>query len=284
MITLMSVSWALNPPIGKIALRHFTPLLLMGVRTTIAAALILAVFVCWKGERRTIQPADWPRLLFLTLALLIGNQVLFVYGLSLTSVAHSAFLYALVPLVVLLMAALAGQERFRASKLVGMMIAIAGVVLLASERGGQSAAPTLIGDLLTLGAVACFSAFTVLGKSERARYGPLTLTTLGYVSGAVAMQPFVWGIYGQGALLEIPWSGWAALLYMAIFPAVIAYLIYFWALGHAPASKIAALQYIQPPLTAALGALFLGESASATVLWSGGLILLGVFVTERAGS
>jgi drug/metabolite transporter (DMT)-like permease len=80
----------------------------------------------------------------------------------------------------------------------------------------------------------------------------------------------------------VPWVGWAALLYMAVFPAVLGYLIYFWALGHAPASKIAAVQYIQPPLATAFSSLFLGEAVSSMLLWAGGLILTGVFLAERA--
>ena len=282
LITLMTVFWALNPPIGKVALRHFPPLLLIGVRTMIAAGLILAIFSARKQDHKPIRRGDWPRLLFLTLGLQIGNQVLFVNGLSRTSVAHAAFLYALVPIVVLVMAAAAGQEKMRAKKLVGMAIAIAGVVLLALERGGTSAAPTLLGDALTLCAVACFSGFTVLGKSERARYGPLTLTTIAYVAGALAFQPVVWWSYRGFAYVDVPWQSWAALLYMAIFPAVLGYLIYFWALAYAPASKIAAVQYIQPPMATLFGVLFLGEVVSATALSAGGLILGGVFLTERA--
>jgi drug/metabolite transporter (DMT)-like permease len=282
LITLMTVFWALNPPIGKIALEHFPPLLLIGVRTMIAAALILVFFFNSKEARKPIQRSDWPRLLFLTLGLQIGNQVLFVNGLSRTSVAHSSFLYALTPIVVLLLAASIGQEQVRAKKLAGMGIAIAGVILLTTDKGGPSAEPTLLGDGLTLLAVAAFSGFTVLGKNERARYGALTLTTIAYVSGAIAFQPVVWGAYRDFALLEVPWPSWAALLYMAVFPAVAGYLIYFWALGHAPASKIAAVQYIQPPMATAFSALFVGESVSATLLWSGALILTGVFLTERA--
>lgn len=282
LITLMTVFWTLNPLIGKVALRHFPPLLLIGVRTMIAAALILAVYKGWKGERKPIQRGDWPRLLFLTLFLQIGNQVLFVSGLSRTSVAHSAFIYALVPVVVLLVASAIGQEHLRVKKLVGMGIAIAGVVLLAYERGGEGVQPTMLGDLLTMCGVAAFSTFTVLGKSERARYGPLTLTTIAYCSGALAFQPVVWGWYGPASLVGIPWESWAALLYMAILPAVAGYLIYFWALGHAPASKIATVQYIQPPLATSLSALFLGEAISPLLLGAGALIMTGVVLAERA--
>jgi drug/metabolite transporter (DMT)-like permease len=163
-----------------------------------------------------------------------------------------------------------------------MGIAIVGVAVLASERGAAGAEPTLAGDLLTFCGVAAFSTFTVLGKSERARYGPLTLTTIAYCSGALAFQPVVWGWYGASSLVGIPFASWAALLYMAILPAVAGYLIYFWALGHAPASKIATVQYIQPPLATGLSALLLGEAISPMLLIAGGVIMTGVVLAERA--
>jgi len=282
LIALMTVFWTLNPLIGKVALRHFPPLLLIGVRTMIAAALILPLYLSWKGDRQPIARRDWPRLLFLTLGLQIGNQVLFVTGLSRTSVAHSAFLYALTPVVVLLVASSIGQEHLRVKKLLGMAIAIVGVLLLANERAVEGSPATLAGDLVTLCGVAAFSSFTVLGKSERARYGPLTLTTVAYCSGAIVFQPVVWAGYGVAALEGIPWTSWAALLYMAVLPAVVGYLIYFWALGHAPASKIATMQYMQPPLATGLSALFLGEPVSPMLLGAGTLILTGVILAERA--
>jgi len=88
--------------------------------------------------------------------------------------------------------------------------------------------------------------------------------------------------YGVAALEGIPWTSWAALLYMAVLPAVVGYLIYFWALGHAPASKIATMQYMQPPLATGLSALFLGEPVSSMLLGAGTLILTGVILAERA--
>ncbi len=281
LVTAMTLVWALNPLVGKIALRHFPPLLLIAVRTSLAALAILPIWLA-RDERKPIPGRDWPRLLFLTVGLLLGNQVLFVVALSRTSVAHSAFLYCLVPAVVLLMAAVAGQERLTLGKLGGMALATAGVVLLANERGGGAAAPTLLGDALTLVAVVVFAAFSVLGKHERARYGPLTLTAIAYVGGGLLFQPVVWLGYRGFDWGAVPAAGWWALLYMALLPAVVGYLIYFWALGHAPASKIASVQYIQPPLAAGLSALLLGEALTPMLGWAGGLILLGLISAERA--
>jgi drug/metabolite transporter (DMT)-like permease len=77
-------------------------------------------------------------------------------------------------------------------------------------------------------------------------------------------------------------AGWAALLYMAIFPAVIGYIIYYYALGFIAASRLSAFNYLQPPLATGLGVLLLGEPLTSLLLLGGTLILAGVAVTERS--
>jgi drug/metabolite transporter (DMT)-like permease len=89
------------------------------------------------------------------------NQVLFVYGLSQTSVSHSSLVIALTPMLVLLIAAMIGQERVTLKKLFGMSVALAGVATL-QLRGG-SGAGNLIGDGLIFLAAITFAAFTVAG-------------------------------------------------------------------------------------------------------------------------
>lgn len=281
LVAVMSLSWGINPIVGKIALRHFPPLMLIGLRTALAALVILPLFFSQGGAGRKIRPGDWPRLIGIGL-LQVGNQTLFLSGLGYTSVAHCAFLFSLSPLLVLLMAAALGQERIGMRKLAGMSICLAGVMLLSQDEGDSSAPPTFFGDALVFAATVAFSAFTVLSKNERSRYGSVALNTIAYCAGALVYQPIIWGVYGDLDLTQVPWPAWAAVVYMGTFPAVGGYLIYQWALGHAPASKIAVLQYVQPILVALLGLALLGEAVTAMLGVAGALILTGVVLAETA--
>ncbi len=277
----MTLFWGLNPIIGKVALREVPPLLLVGLRTTLSALVILTLFLRQNAASRRIDPGDWPRLIAIGL-MQVANQTLFISGLGYTSVAHCAFLVSLSPLLVLLMAAAMGQERIGMRKLAGMSICVAGVVLLSRDAGDPGAPPTLFGDALIFSATVVFAAFTVLSKNERKRYGSVTLNTIAYCSGALVYQPVVWGVYRDFDLGAIPWDVWGAIIYMGTLPSVGGYLIYQWALGHAPASKIAVLQYIQPPLIALLGFVLLGESVTLILAAAGAMILVGVILAETA--
>ena len=67
------------------------------------------------------------------------NQLLFISGLARTSVAHAALMIGLTPILVLLLAAAAGQEKLSAARLIGMAIALAGVAVLQFSPAGQQA-------------------------------------------------------------------------------------------------------------------------------------------------
>lgn len=276
---LMTVLWTLNPLAGKIALRHMPPFLLVAVRTAAAGLAILPVLLNTLRTARKPTWREWAMLGAFGFFLQIANQICFIYGLSRTSVAHTALIYALTPVVVLLIASAIGQEGFTARKLAGMAISVAGIALLSRDaEGGQA---TLFGDAVVFAAILLFSTFTVFGKEFRRRFGPVVMNGASYIAGGILLQPIVWGPYREVDLLALPFEAWAAVFYMAVFSAVIGYLIYYWALGHAPASRIATLQYLQPPLASALGWVVLGETVTWTLGAAGALILVGVFVTER---
>jgi drug/metabolite transporter (DMT)-like permease len=155
-------------------------------------------------------------------------------------------------------------------------------VLLSLDKPDDSG-PTFFGDAVNFASSCLFSFFTVMSKRYRIRYGPVTVSTFSYVSGTVTLLPVIlYFVVARGfPFAEVAPAGWTALLYMAVFPAVIGYIIYYYALGFIAASRLSAFNYLQPPLATALGVLFLGEPLTSLLLLGGTLILAGVAVTER---
>jgi len=278
-ISLMTVIWTLNPIAGKIAMRDFPPMLLVALRTAASGAMIGAVLWFKRRSQPKVAGKDWLLLLFFGVGLQVGNQIAFINGLGRTSVAHTAFVYALTPILVLALASYRGQEGFRARKLFGMVICIFGVMLLVRDQAGGEATP--LGDAIVFVGIIMFSCFTVFGKELQVRYGGVLLNAFAYMAGGIVLQPVVWLGYPDFDFPGVAWQSWAALSYMAAGPAVLGYLIYYWALSHVPASRVAAMQYLHPPLATGFSALFLGETVTLTLGIAGATILLGVFLTER---
>ena len=92
-------------------------MLLTCLRTTFAGAFILPIYL-WgeRGKRPAWTGRELRGLPMLGIFGVIANQLFFVVGLAWTSVAHASIVVTLMPILVLLLAALLGQERITARK------------------------------------------------------------------------------------------------------------------------------------------------------------------------
>lgn len=286
LLGVMVVCWALNFIVSKVALRELPPVLVAGIRTATAGLLMLPIFA-WQRSREprntpTWDRADLPMLLFLGLCGVALNQLFFVFGMSRTSVAHAAIMIAMTPIFVLLLAVARRQERLTVWRLLGLLICMGGVIVLQAAPSKGNATPTLLGDLLILGASITFALFTVLGKEFTRRCGSITVNTVAYVGGGLMLLPLTtWGLL-HGPPGAVSMTAWASVLYMAVFPSVVCYLIYYYALAHIPASRVSSLSYLQPVLATTLAVPLLGEPVTAALGLGGLLVLTGLIVAGRS--
>jgi drug/metabolite transporter (DMT)-like permease len=220
-------------------------------------------------------------LLYLGLFGVALNQLFFVLGVNLTSVAHSAFIIAMTPILVLLLSALMKVERITTRKVAGMALAICGVAILNAFPPAHGPQPSFTGDVFIFLAGLTFALFTVIGKRTTQRHNPVTVTSFAYVGGAVALAPFTVWQGSRFAFESVSAAGWFGLVYMAVFPSLVCYLIYYYALTHIPASRVASLAYLQPVVATGLAVALLGERVTLPLVLGGAVIFSGVYLTER---
>ena len=282
LIGLMTFLWALNFIVAKFAVRQIPPLMAAGLRTGLAGVLILPIYF-W--ERKTKGVAAWtkadvPMLMFLGMFGVALNQLFFVLGISRTSVAHAAIMIGITPILVLAIASAIGQESLSAGKLLGMAMALAGVVALQFSPS-KGAVTTVAGDFFIFLASVTFALFTVMGKRVVGNFSSITINTFAYVGGGLFLLPLtLWQSVGF-PFRQLSWATWASVLYMAAFPSVLCYLIYYYALTYIPASRVSAFSYLQPLLATLLAIPLLGENPTTSLVAGGCLVLVGVFVAER---
>ena len=280
----MVVGWSGNYIAGKVALQTFPPLFLYGLRISMAGALILPVY-WWQSRRhvRTWTRADLPMLFLLGILGAALTQFCFVMGLSRTSVAHSVIFANLTPILVLFLANARGMEKITPRKLLGVFVALVGVLLLRwLDINPHGAAPTLLGDLLTFCGSITFALYTVIGKPYTKRYGSVTVNTFAYTGGALLMAPVTVWQSAHFRFAGATWGAWATVFYMALVPSVICYLIYYHALAHLDATRLATFSYVQPPLATVMGIFLLGEHVTVSLVFAAVVIFAGVYLTEGA--
>jgi drug/metabolite transporter (DMT)-like permease len=280
----VTLFWAANAVAGKYALRGFSPLALAQLRVAGTALGFLAIYFAWHGWPRQLSRRDWT---FMGVGGLTGvtlNQLTYIDGLSRTSVAHTAWIIALGPILVLALSSLMRMEALTAAKAWGMVIAFCGVGVLTIGKPPAGTGANWVGDLILLAGRLAFACFTIMLKKGSDHYDSLTLNTLTFTAGAVLMIPFSAGALVHIHWKEIPAYAWEALAFMILLGTLLAYLLYAFALTVMTASQAISFVYLSPLITIGLGMWLLTETLTWKVGVAGVLILLGLYFTGQGGA
>ena len=190
----------------------------------------------------------------------------------------AAMLIQVSPVLIALLAALFLGERFTIHLALGLALAFAGVALIAfsTSPGGRS---DVLGVLLCLLSAVVYSISLILQKPLMGRLPAVHVTWLACSVGAVACLPFAGQLAGEVARAPASSIWW--LVYLGVFPTALAFTTYAYALKHMSAGNLGVTTYLVPPITIALGLVFLGE-APPTMAYAGGVLaLVGVAVARR---
>ena len=293
-IGLVIVIWTLNFIAAKIGLRSLPALTLASFRVVLAGLVMLPCYLLCsrlpgfseaaRNSRRGLTFRSGWTFLYMGFFGVTVNQICFTVGLRYTSVSHAAVIVGLGPIYALVFAVLFKLETATRRKATGMVIAFAGIAAMAWENGVSTHSPSVLGDAITMTGSIGFALYVVLGKRLGGRYDPLTMTAFSHYAGALIVLPVA--IRRAAALgaaehwRAIVWTGWAALLYMAVFSSAVAYVFYFWALRYLEASQLSAFSYLLPVGATVLGILWLGEKGSLNQILGGALALGGVYWIE----
>ena len=288
LIAVMVTFWSANYAAGKILMREVPSVLAAGLRITLAA-LFMTPLYAWQQGTSSWFNRDWPTLLALGVFGVTMNQFFFMVGLSRTSVSHSALLIGMTPVFVLLIAAAIRQERAAwevewqdqrfAWACTQVCPEVSDITWRAFWRTAVDGRPG--NNLCSWAIYQHFALFTVFSKNISTRHSPVTVNAWCYFSGALALAPSTLWEARDFAFARVSVAAWLCLLFMALFPSTICYLIYSYALTHIPASRVAAFSYIQPVLATLLAVATIGERVTLPLVAGGAVIFSGVYLTER---
>ena len=172
----------------------------------------------------------WRRLLVCSFFAVPGYNVVLYYGQQHGVPAPVASLTtALVPLFVMLLAALFLSERLTRRRLAGFSVAAAGMLLIASAKQGSGATAYPLLIAVTALAPLCWSVFSVVSKPVTGRVSPIVWTYLAICLGGLMTLPLLAGEAWQ-RWASLDGRGWAALLYLSIPCTVLGFALWTWLL------------------------------------------------------
>ena len=205
------------------------------------------------------------------------------YALQFIPSARAALIFSSLPLQAMVIAALVGHERLTFAKSLGVLLTIMGIGFVLGESVfDKGISQGWMGEIAVfvsaLGAAAC----SVLYRPYLKRYPTLQISSFAMLA-AVIFLAFVAASEGFfSAFPHFTPGGWFAVFFIGISSGI-GYYLWLWALSNTSPTKVTIFLSLNPITAVALGALFLGEKVTVTLLIGIACVILGLGVAHLSG-
>jgi len=277
--------WGLAPVATRAAVAHLDPLPLLLIRFAVASLVPLPW--AWPVFGR-LRPGAAGRLVAAGLLGIVGYTLPVTMGLRWLPAATAGLLLATEPVWVLLLGRLFTRERGGVRAWLGSAVALAGVAVLAGPTaigGGDGGARLLAGAGLVLAGTLSFAAYTIALRPLAQEYGAVPATAASTVVGSVPYLAAI-GTLPGAHLARLGPAVWAELGFLAVGCTAAGLLLWSVATVSGNITRVSQLLYLEPIVSVAGAAGFLGERITALMIGGGAVILTGVAVsgTGRAAA
>jgi drug/metabolite transporter (DMT)-like permease len=273
-LTIVNLLYGINFSVIKVFVPAFVqPFGFIVFRVAIAGSIFWILYLI-HYEKIDWKQDGW-RMLFCGITGVALNQLLFYKGVSLTTAVNGSIIMTITPILVLIWAAILIRERITLIRVIGILIGLAGALVIISQRGKVTVGNQL-GDLLVFINAASFSVYFVLVKPLMHKYKPITVIAWSFAFGFVFVVPVGWADASAFVYTDLPVKFWLSATYAILGSTVIVYLLNVWSLAHVPASVTGSFIYLQPVFATLTAILFFGEIFLLKHLLAMLLVFLGV--------
>jgi len=260
----------------RVALDSFSPGPLALLRFTTASIVLLTAAV--------ISPVpfpkreDLPRTVGLALIGITVYHLCLNFGQLTVPPGTTALLIQTAPIFTALFAHAAGIERLRWDMVLGISIAFSGTLLLIVGQG-RTIEFTLAAGAILMSAIGTATYF-LFQRPLAARYGVRAVTTWTIVFGTLPMIYFapLAAVEWQTAT----WTAIQAVVFIGVFPAALAYLLWNYAVHELGASRTMMFLYGSPVVTLFTAWLWFGTTPPPISLVGGAITIAGVWWLNRS--
>ena len=270
--------WSGGFAVAKIGLQHAGPMTILALRYLILVAVLLPLALILKVP----MPATWRRWadvaivgFLIQVVYFVACYVAFKSGVSAGGVA---IVVCLQPILVALIAPRMVGERVSLWGWIGLALGLAGAAIVISARGAIAAENTF-GLICALIGLLGITAGTLWEKRFGKSHHPVAANLIQYAVGAIVTLPLAYASEG----MVIRWNGEfvAVMAYLVIGNSIIALGLLLAMIRAGEVSRVSALFYLVPPLSALIAWPMLGERL-APLAWAGmAIAALGVALVSR---
>ena len=244
--------------VRKLDTYGFSSIQIVSIRVTLAALLFALVLFIKDRAGFKVLFRDLPLFLGLGFGSILFFMVCYFTAITMMSLSTAAILLYTSPVWIMLMSVLFFHEKLDRRKLMALVLAFAGCVMVSGISGGGL---TPIGLLVGLGSGIGYGLYSILGTIALRRYSPYTVTTYTFIFAAVGS----WIICRPVELFD-KFTNTAHIGFLTVFccltalvTAVIPFLAYTCGLQNVEASKAGIIATIEPMVATLIGILVFSE-------------------------
>jgi drug/metabolite transporter (DMT)-like permease len=210
--------------------------------------------------------------------------IFFNISLYYTTAAAGALIQGFIPVAIILLAIVFLKERLRPLQIAGILLSVAGVVMIGFIGIVADGRNYVLGNVLMIFAVLCWATYTIISKSLQ-QYDAIYLVTISTWIGTVCLIPaVVIELWNKPGLPVISTGGWIAIVYLGLLSSSICYVLYSRVLQLLPAVQVGNFMNLDPVVGAVIAVRVLGEKVTIWQISGAVLILLGVLLTSVKGN
>ena len=285
LLILAPLFWGGNVVAAKLVVGEIDPFLLLAARCVGATLFILPfswrfLQADWPVIRRT-----WPLLMaYGAVGYALFNVLLYV-GLSTTTGVNAAIVQAALPMMILAANFVVFRSRVKALQIVGVIIAILGVMLTAThgDLGRILSLDINIGDGFVILACLAYTTYT-LALRFRPNVHMMSFMMLAFsgacITGLVMLQLFGPGIASFATIPAMSPTVWAVIAYVMVFPSMFSQIFYARGVELVGPNRAAPSHNLIPVFGAVGSVLLLGERLDTYHYVAAAIIVAGIVLAE----
>jgi drug/metabolite transporter (DMT)-like permease len=277
-LVITMIVWGFVPVFLKKLLAVLTPTELSFSRFLLSGAVML-LWVLLQRRHALLQILlqDFKLLLMCTVFGPLAAMVCFNFGILNVTIGTAAMFAAIEPLFTYILAVLVGQETWKASRLLSILIALIGIALVIFSRDTFGVA-YWVSLLLVLLTPLIWAVNNIITKDIVKRHSPIVMVAASFVLSSMFLVPTLSPNTIQ-IVVHMGLQMWLALLY-CILSTIFGFSIWYWSLRYLPPSTVAVSMYLIPVISVAAGRVFLNEPMSLMKASGIATVLLGLYLVN----
>lgn len=280
-----NIIYGLNIPVTKVLLdKWMTPWGYMATRT-LAALIIFWIIQCFMPKEHVTRRD----LLIIAIGGIMGfvvSQFLTALSLQYTTPVYFSLIIALSPLCVMMLAALFLKEPITGQKTLGVVLGIAGAVLLIvfADNSGTTGNNNLLGIGLACVSIFAYSIYLIIMRSVAQKYSAVTQMKWMFLFTAIILVPLGAYEYPQQTIFssECDWSGILELGFVILFSTSLGYFLMPFGMKYLRATTVSVYMNLQP-IVASVAAIIVGQDIfSWDMPLAAVLVLSGAYIVSTS--